>query len=155
MNLPWATFSRAALPVGDERRYQRHYGDESGIGEQGRDRTGTTNVLLAITGRETEIAAQAGAQRIAIEDVACLLRPDQSLRQQVGQGDLAGTAQASEPDHAAIVPECRGAIARARVWLYVLVRRIGLPAPDRQRAEGHKARSTADSLDHVPPKSSQ
>src|SRR5437764_175859 len=94
-----------AMPCRSSRGYaRRDDGDMAVAGEMRRYFREPADVLGAILWREAEIAVEAGAQRVAIEQDGRAATREQPALQCARNGRLAGARQAREPDHRTVVP---------------------------------------------------
>ena len=86
-------FARHA-PLGAERRDEGDDDDQPGVGHQPRHFGDAADVLDAVLVGEAEVAVQAVADIVAVEDVGVAARGVQLLFEQVGDRRLAGAGQA-------------------------------------------------------------
>ena len=75
-----------------------HDDDQAGVNEQSRHLSDAAKVLDTIGLGEAKVAIEAVTDVVAIEQVGVLARGEHALFQQVGDGRLAGSRQAGEPD---------------------------------------------------------
>ena len=90
-----------------------------GVGKQLGHFADAPDVFRAVLGRETEVGAKAVADVVAVEDVGVAAQVEQLALQFGGDGGLAGTGQAGQPDDAAGDGRCaaRAAAAVTLPWL--------------------------------------
>src|SRR5262245_15430072 len=92
----------AVLAIGAD---EAGHGDNTAIGKQLGHFADAANVLLAVSRGETEVFIKTVADVIAIEHVGQVAILYQGMFQGKGDGALAGTAQASEPEGGSVLPE--------------------------------------------------
>lgn len=98
------------LTVSLVRRDERSDGDSGGGGEEKRNFRDTTNILLAIPGRETEVLVQAETDVVAIETVGRLVEREKVLFESGCDGRLARGRETSEPDCETLLVEKVGSL---------------------------------------------
>ena len=76
--------------------------DDSGVGEELRDLSDSSDVLLSIGEGESEILVEAVSDVVAIEDVGRDTLGDEMLLELHGDGGFTGSGETSEPDSAAV-----------------------------------------------------
>lgn len=132
----------AVLAGGRDGRNDR---DMAVAGEMCRDLGEAADVLAAIGGREAEIAVEAGAQRVAVEQDRRAAIGEETPLQRPRQRRLAGGRQAGEPDNGTVVAIARGTLVRSqrRFHRHDVDRHCALAGIDRQHqaaagdASGH------------------
>ena len=88
------------LALGPERRDERDQDDEAGVDHQRRDLGHPTDVLDPVGVGEAEVVVEPVADVVAVEQEGVDAERVQAPLDQVGDGRLAGTGQAGEPDDA-------------------------------------------------------
>ena len=109
--------------LGAERRDERHQHDQAGVGHQLRHLGDATDVLDSIGVGEAEVAVQAVAHVVAVEQVGVSPERQQLLLDQVRDRRLAGAREAGEPQHRgplALLGRTRGAVDVERLPVDVL-----------------------------------
>jgi hypothetical protein len=96
------------VPVGAVRRDEARDGDGARIREQPRDLGDAADVLGAVRGREGEVAAEAEAHVVAVEEVRGGAAPEEVLLERGRDGGLAGRRQAGQPDGRAALAGAEG-----------------------------------------------
>src|SRR5690606_37812025 len=84
--------------------------DGAGVDEELGHLAGAADVLLAVFGREAEVAVEAVAHVVAVEHVVEDAALDEALLHAMRHGALAGAAEPRHPDHHASVAVGTGAI---------------------------------------------
>ena len=88
------------LALGAEGRDEGDEHDEAGIGHQAGDVGDTADVLDAVSVGEAEIAVEAVADVVAVEDEGVAAQLVEAFLQRVGDGGFAGAGEAGEPEDA-------------------------------------------------------
>jgi MFS family permease len=91
-------------PLGAEGRDEGDEHDQAGIGDQLRHLGDAADVLDAVGVGEAEVAVEAVADIVAVEDVGVAAHRVQLLLDEVGDGRLARARQAGEPEHRGFWP---------------------------------------------------
>ena len=118
-------------------------GDEPGVGQHARHARHAARVLVAVGGREAEVAAEAVADVLAVEQVGGPPARHQRALQLLGDRRLARGGQAGQPDGGAAQAEHRPALAprqRRLVPDHVRAVRAGRRAGVLVRLEHHAGR---------------
>ena len=105
---------RAAARSSARGRDRGDDGDVAVAGEMGGDFGQPADVLAAVRRGEAEIAVEAGAQRIAVEQHRRAAIAEQPAFQRARQRRFAGTRQSRQPDHRAVVAIARRAFVGAQ-----------------------------------------
>src|SRR5713226_617420 len=111
-------------------RNERGDDDDARVGEQFGQFADATDVFLAVFGRETEVGTKAVPNVVAVEHISVPAQIEQFALQLDGNGGLARTGQAGEPDDAAAVAVAGGALPRGDlpvtpINVMALVQRVG------------------------------
>ena len=123
-------------PLGAERRDERAQHDQAGIDHQLGHLADAADVLDAVGVGEAEIAVEAVAHVVAVEQHGVDAARVQRLLDQIGDGRLAGAGQAGEPQHRAAV-WCFSAARAALSTASGLAMDVGRPP---QRESDHAGR---------------
>ena len=99
------------------RQRRRNRGDDGDVAvarEMRRDFGQTADVFAAVLRRKAEIAVEAGAQGVAVEQDRRTAIGEQPALQRLCQRRFAGARQARQPDHRAVVAVARRALLGAQ-----------------------------------------
>ena len=135
MNSPVADQLARHAPLGAERRDERDQHDQPGIDEQLGRLADAADVLHPVGIGEAEIAVEAVADIVAVEQIGVPALREQRALDQIGDGRLARAGQAGEPQHRRLLALQLGArvlsTSSACQWTLVARRRPKsiMPAP--------------------------